>query len=84
MRTTGCKNKTNKYRCEIDVMGEKVLSEDYATLKHIADETEIPYHTIADIFEGRRTTFTRYKDTKYFPNLKITKLCDLKDEDCVH
>tara|TARA_R100001086_G_scaffold37268_1_gene16646 strand:+ start:260 stop:511 length:252 start_codon:yes stop_codon:yes gene_type:complete len=81
MRTAGAGAKTNKYRCEIEVMGEIVLCDDYATLKVIADETEIPYHTIADVFEGRRTSFMKYSNTKYFPNLRITKLSDIQQNE---
>lgn len=81
MRQIGSQNKTNKYRCEIDLMGEKVLCEDYATLKQVADETGIPYHTIADVFEGRRTSFMRYAKSKYFPNLSITKLSEIQQNE---
>lgn len=74
MRTIGASAKTNKYKCEITVMGEIILCEEYPTLKQIAEEIEIPYHTVADFYEGRRSSFNRYSASKYFPVINITKL----------
>ena len=77
MRTTGSVNLKPKYRCQIILMGNVVLDENYSTLRNLANGVDLPYHTITDVFEGRRNSFMRYEDRRYFPSIKITKL----DED---
>lgn len=79
MRTSGAINNTPKYLCSIILMGDEVHRKEYSSLKKIADEIDMPYHTITDVFEGRRSSFMKYKDKKYFPDIRITKLIDLEE-----
>jgi len=79
MRTAGKENTTPKYLCCITLMGDEVHRKEYASLKKLADDIDIPYHTITDVFEGRRNSFMKYKDRKYFPDISIQKLVDIKD-----
>tara|TARA_R110000803_G_scaffold184748_1_gene247070 strand:- start:135 stop:437 length:303 start_codon:yes stop_codon:yes gene_type:complete len=79
MRTTGATNSTMKYNCSITVMDNEVLNEDYSSLKKLADAIDIPYHTITDVFEGRRSSFMKYENKKYFPSIKIRKLIDIEN-----
>lgn len=79
MRTAGKENITPKYLCCINLLGKEVHREQYASLKKLAMDIDIPYHTITDVFEGRRNSFMKYKDKKYFPDIQITKLIDLEE-----
>ena len=58
MRTTGANNTTMKYNCSIIVMESEVHNCDYSSLRKLALDINIPYHTITDVFEGRRDAIT--------------------------
>ena len=73
-RTKGTLNKTLKYNVKINIMENDVLDKNFCSLKEIANELNIPFHTLTDIYEKRRTSFMRYSDCYYFPNLIICKL----------
>ena len=77
MRTSGANNTTPKYRCVVTLMGEKVVDDDFTSLKKVAEVVDIPYHTITDVFEGRRNSFMKYKNKKFFPDISIIKLIDM-------
>lgn len=79
MRTAGKENITPKYLCCIHILGNEVHKEQYPSLKKLAQDIDIPYHTITDVFEGRRNSFMKYKDKKFFPDIRITKLIDIED-----
>ena len=72
MGRKGHENITPKYNCYISVMGEAVHNKQYPSLRQIGKELNIPYHTITDVYEGRRNSFTKYENIKFFPSLKIT------------
>jgi hypothetical protein len=79
MRPTGKENSTLKYICSIHFMGEVIHNEKYASLKKLAEGIDIPYHTVTDVFEGRRCSYNKFKDRKFFPNIRIMKLVDFED-----
>lgn len=81
MRTTGSVNLKAKYRCEIILMGNVVLDESYTSLRNLAKGADLPYHMITDVFEGRRNSFMKYQNKKYFPTIKITKLTEEKNDE---
>jgi hypothetical protein len=76
MRTAGSMNVKPKYHCEITILGNVVLDESYSSLRKLAHNVDLPYHTITDVFEGRRGSYQKYENRKYFPVIKITKICD--------
>ena len=67
-------NKKEKYNVKINIMDNEVLDKNFCSLKEIANELDIPFYTLTDIYEKRRTSFTRYSNCYYFPNLCISKL----------
>ncbi len=67
-------NKKKKYNLRVELLGETKCDEDYASLNEISKKLNIPYHTIADVFEGRRVSFNRYSECEYFPKIFISKL----------
>ena len=77
MRTTGANNTTMKYNCSIIVMESEVHNCDYSSLRKLALDINIPYHTITDVFEGRRGSYMKYQHNKFFPIIKISKLSDI-------
>jgi hypothetical protein len=77
MRKVGIENTTPKYLCCITFMGNEVHKKEYPSLKKLADDIDIPYHTITDVFEGRRSSFMKYKNRKYFPDISISKLSNI-------
>ncbi len=76
-RTKGTLNKTLKYNVKINIMENDVLDKNFCSLKEIANELDIPYPTLTDIYEKRRTSFTRYSTCFYFPTLCISKLDEI-------
>ena len=74
MRTTGSENKCMKYKCNITLMGNTILDKEYPSLKQIANDIEVPYHTITDMYEGRRTSYQKFAGTKYFPDFTIKRI----------
>ena len=76
-RTKGTLNKTLKYNVKINIMENDVLDKNFCSLKEIANELDIPYPTLTDIYEKRRTSFTRYSNCFYFPTLCISKLDEI-------
>lgn len=79
-RTKNSFNKKEKYNVKINIMDNIVLDRNFTTLKEIANELNIPFYTLADIYEKRRTSFTRYSNCYYFPNLSICKLVDTAEQ----
>lgn len=73
-RTKGTLNKTQKYNVKISIMDNNVLDKNFCSLKEIANELDIPFHTLTDIYEKRRTSFTRYSKCYYFPDLTICRI----------
>ena len=76
MRTAGSVNQKPKYHCEITILGNVVLDESFTTLRKLAHSVDLPYHTITDVFEGRRGSYQKYENRKYFPIIKISKISD--------
>ena len=74
MRPPNSKNKQLKYRLVIDVMGRIECDEKFTTLQELSKKINIPYHTISDVYEGRRVSFNRWSDCEYMPKITITKL----------
>ena len=83
MRTAGSQNVKPKYHCEITILGNVVLDESYSSLRKLAHSVDLPYHTITDVFEGRRGSYQKYENRKYFPIIKITKICDEKNNNLI-
>ena len=81
MRTAGSNNTTPKYNCSIKYLGTEIHNKNYTSLKTLSDDIDMPYHTITDVFEGRRNSFMKYEDRKYFPAIKIMKLCDIHNKE---
>lgn len=77
-RTKNSTNKKEKYNVRINIMDNDVLDRNFCSLKEIANELNIPFHTLTDIYEKRRTTFTRYSNCYYFPHLCISRLDELE------
>lgn len=73
-RQKGTLNKTQKYNVKINIMNNVVLDKNFCSLKEIANELEIPFHTLTDIYENRRTSFMRYSNCYYFPDLTICRI----------
>jgi len=76
MGRKGQANITLKYNCCVSIMGDEVHNKQYASLIEIGKDLNIPYHTITDVYEGRRNSFTKYEGIKYFPSFKITLIKD--------
>lgn len=74
MRKIGDINTTLKYNCCITILGEVVLNENYTTLKKLSKSIDIPYDTVTDVFEGRRASYMKWCDKKYFPSISITRI----------
>mgnify|MGYP001263887897 CR=1 FL=1 len=74
MRPANSKNKKMKYNLTVELMGETKCDESFASLGDISKKLNIPYHTIADVYEGRRVSFNRFSDCHYFPKISISKL----------
>ena len=74
MRPTNSKNKRLKYHLVIKLMGETKCDEYFTTLSELSKKIGIPYHTISDVYEGRRVSFNRWAECPYMPNIQITKL----------
>ena len=81
MRTACANNTTPKYICSITYLGNEVHNEKYSSLKSLADAIDMPYHTITDVFEGRRNSFMKYENRKYFTSIKIMKLCEMDENE---
>ena len=79
MRKANSQNKKMKYVLSIKYDGNEVHSGEYTSLREVSKELCIPYHTICDYYEGRRKTFGRFSDCKFFPTIDISK----KDSDYV-
>ena len=79
-RTKNSFNKKEKYNVKINYMDNDVLDKNFCSLKEIANELDIPFHTLTDIYEKRRTSFTRYSNCYYFPSLSICKLVDTAEQ----
>ena len=74
MRPANSKNKKLKYRLLIEIMGETKCDEKFTTLQELSKKIGIPYHTISDVYEGRRVSFNRWNNCPYMPKIQITKL----------
>ncbi len=74
MRPTNATNKKKKYNLKVELLGETKCDEDFCSLNEISKKLNIPYHTISDVYEGRRVSFNRYNKCEYFPVIKISKL----------
>lgn len=79
MRPTGTQNTTPKYNCCIHFMGKEIHNKKYASLKQMSNDIDIPYHTLTDVFEGRRCSYNKFKDRKFFPTINITRICEIED-----
>jgi len=80
MGRAGKENVKLKYVCSVVLMGEEVHNKQYPSLIQIGKELNIPYHTITDVYEGRRNSFTKYENMKFFPCVKIYKISDVINE----
>tara|TARA_R110002096_G_scaffold143224_1_gene298882 strand:- start:916 stop:1149 length:234 start_codon:yes stop_codon:yes gene_type:complete len=67
-------NKKKKYNLKVELMGETKCDENFASLNEISKKLNIPYHTIADVYEGRRVSFNRFNECEFFPRISISKL----------
>lgn len=74
MRPQNSKNKKMKYSLSVKYGDNEVHNEKYTSLREVSKELNIPYTTITDYYEGRRGTFGKFKDFKYFPTIIITKV----------
>lgn len=74
MRPANSKNKKLKYHLQIKVMGKTECDEKFTTLSELSKKIGIPYHTISDVYEGRRVSFNRWSECEYMPKILITKL----------
>ena len=74
MRPINSKNKRLKYRLVIELMGETKCDEYFTTLSELSKKIGIPYHTISDVYEGRRVSFNRWDKCPYMPKISISKL----------
>ena len=74
MRPANSKNKKLKYHLVIEVMGKTACDEKFTTLQELSKKINIPYHTISDVYEGRRVSFNRWSECEYMPKISITKL----------
>ena len=74
MRTKNSENVKNKYNLKIFVCDECKLDANYPSLKKIAETLQIPYGTLTDIYECRRTSITRYENCYYFPKFTISSI----------
>lgn len=74
MRPQNSTNKKLKYILKVNVQDEEVHYGYYPSLREISKELNMPYHTISDYYEGRRNSFGRFKDCKYFPTISINKI----------
>lgn len=74
MRPQNSKNKKMKYMLSVKYGDNEVHSGLYPSLREVSKELNIPYTTITDYYEGRRGTFGRFKDFKYFPTINISKV----------
>jgi hypothetical protein len=74
MRTAGSNNTTPKYNCSIIYLGTEIHNKNYTSLKTLSDDIDMPYHTITDVFEGRRNSFMKIRRPKIFPGYKYSKV----------
>ena len=74
MRPANSKNKKKKYNLKVEVDGESRLDEDFCSLNEISKKLNIPYHTISDVYEGRRLSFNRFNERSFFPKITISKI----------
>jgi len=74
MRPPNSTNKKLKYVLSVKYQDNEVHNGEYKSLREISKELNMPYHTISDFYEGRRETFGRFKDCKYFPTIIISKI----------
>jgi len=74
MRPANSTNKKKKYNLKVELGGETKCDEDFCSLNEISKKLNIPYHTIADVYEGRRVSFNRFNKCEYFPTISISKL----------
>ena len=74
MRPQNSTNKKMKYVLSVKYEDNEIHNEKYTSLREISKELNIPYTTITDYYEGRRGTFGRFKECKYFPTINISKL----------
>ena len=78
MGRAGKKNITLKYLCCVEVAGEEIHNKQYASLIQIGQDLNIPYHTLTDVYEGRRSSFTKYQNMKFFPTVKISLITEIE------
>ena len=74
MRPANSKNKKPKYNLRVELMGETQCDENFCSLGEIGKKLNMKYHTISDVYEGRRVSFNRFNECEYFPKISITKL----------
>ena len=74
MRPANSKNKKKKYNLKVEVGGETKCDENFCSLNEISKKLNIPYHTISDVYEGRRVSFNRVSECEYFPKIMISRI----------
>jgi len=65
---------TKKYNLQITCDGNPLHEGQYASLREISDYLHIPYHNLTDVCEGRRNSFTKWEECRFFPVIKIDKI----------
>ena len=82
MRPANSKNKKEKYNLRVELMGETKCDENFVSLGDISKKLNIKYHTISDVYEGRRVSFNRFNNCEFFPKISITKLDQPNNCEC--
>ena len=77
MRLFGNKNKNLKYNLNVSLLlnGENhiYLQKDYPSLQEVADELNISYDSVYNIFKGRHK-YNKINECKFYPKIKIIKI----------
>jgi len=75
------KANTKKYNLNISCEGEPLHDGEYCSLREISDYLNLPYNVITNVYEGRRNSFKRWEECKFFPTIRISNLKDTDEED---
>lgn len=70
MRTSGAKTKKNCWSCSVIVDGVLLSSNEYKTLKDIADYLDLSYNQVVEISNNRKSK----SKGKFSPDIKIIKV----------
>ena len=78
MRTNGAKTKKNCWSCAVIVDGVLLSSNEYKTLRDIANYLDLSYNQVVEISNNRKTK----SKGKFSPDIKINKV-ELKEQQSI-